>query len=279
MPNDVARTASAAHASSRLRNAAFAPIGEEGRAELVATRLIQTITSGAYVQGEKLPSEQELSELLGVAIITIRDALSNLRMRGYIATKRGRNGGSFVRASHAEIIQLNSRSLAAMPRIELADLGVHYEVISIACAEYACRRATPDELAAVLDVLESLRDLPAGAWRRQITDVQLELAALSQSVRLTNEHIRVHTECIPLLSLQDGDEEKREETHNSLVEKAHAIQAGDEHQAREIVKQDVRASIRWLVAYRAQLLEDEKFQTNTPTSGQLPGHISAHLSA
>lgn len=50
MPNDVARTASAAHASSRLRNAAFAPIGEEGRAELVATRLIQTITSGAYVQ-------------------------------------------------------------------------------------------------------------------------------------------------------------------------------------------------------------------------------------
>lgn len=268
----------ARHLSSRHRNAAFTPIGEEGRAEQVASRLIQTITSGAYIQHEKLPPEQELAELFGVAIITIRDALSNIRMRGYIDTKRGRSGGSFVRASYAEILQLNAQTLTSMPRIELADLGVHYEVISIACAEYACRRATPEELSTVLTVLEDIRELPAAAWRRQMTDVQLELAALSQSVRLTNEHIRVHTECLPLLSLQDLDDEKRQETYNSLVEKVHAIRAGDQALAREIVQNDVRSSIQWLVSYRAKLLEDEKFFSDTAQNRLSTKHTSQHLS-
>ena len=68
-------------AATRLRHAALAPLGEEGRAELVASRLIQTITTGAFTQGERLPAEQELAELLGVAIITVRSALSHLFTR------------------------------------------------------------------------------------------------------------------------------------------------------------------------------------------------------
>ena len=46
-------------ASSRLRTAAFAPIGDEGRAELVVTRLVQAISTGAFIDGERLPSESE----------------------------------------------------------------------------------------------------------------------------------------------------------------------------------------------------------------------------
>ncbi|MGK0715109.1 FadR/GntR family transcriptional regulator [Leucobacter sp. W1153] len=241
-------------ASSRLRNAAFAPIGDEGRAELVETRLVQAISSGAFVEGDRLPSENELSQLFGVAVVTVREALGTLRHRGLIETRRGRNGGSFVRSSLGAVVEVNARRLMEMPRVALADLGLLYEVIAAGCTEYACLRATPDELDAVLHVLAEARELPADAWRRRITDVQLELAALSQSVRLTSEHVRVQTEFTPLLALQDTDVAQRHFTHDALIAQIDAIRVGDVPRARAEVRRSIRGSVRWLGAFRTELL-------------------------
>lgn len=239
---------------SRLRTAAFAPIGEEGRTELVESRLVQAISVGAFTEGERLPSETELSALMGVAVVTVREALSGLRHRGLIETKRGRNGGSFVRPSRGAVEEVNARALMAMPRVALADLGVHYEVVSAACAEYACLRATAEELDVVAEVLASARNLDRDQWRRRVTEVQLELAALSQSVRLTNEHVRVQTEFTPLLALQDVDERARLMTHGALTSQIAATRGGDVAAARAAVRESVRGSMRWLVEFRAALV-------------------------
>ncbi|RKQ85756.1 DNA-binding FadR family transcriptional regulator [Mycolicibacterium mucogenicum 261Sha1.1M5] len=238
---------------SRLRTAAFAPIGEEGRTDMVVSRLVQAISVGAFTEGERLPSENELSTLLGVAVVTVREALSELRHRDLIETRRGRNGGSFVRPSPAAVEEVNARTLLAESRVAIADLGVHYEVVSAACAEYACLRATAEELEIVADVLTESGDAPVAEWRRRITEVQLELAALSQSVRLTNEHVRLQTEFTPLLALQDLDDEARQQTHAAIVAQVEATQAGDVQAARSAVRESVRGSVRWLIAFRADL--------------------------
>lgn len=239
---------------SRLRTAAFAPIGEEGRTDMVVSRLVQAISVGAFTEGERLPSENELSTLLGVAVVTVREALSELRHRDLIETRRGRNGGSFVRPSPAAVEEVNARTLLAESRVAIADLGVHYEVVSAACAEYACLRATAEELEIVADVLTESGDAPVAEWRRRVTEVQLELAALSQSVRLTNEHVRLQTEFTPLLALQDLDDEARQQTHAAIVAQVEATQAGDVPAARSAVRESVRGSVRWLIAFRADLL-------------------------
>ncbi|WP_245907425.1 FadR/GntR family transcriptional regulator [Leucobacter massiliensis] len=245
-------------APSRLRTAAFAPIGEEGRTEQVASRIVQAISAGAFIEGERLPSETELSALLGVAVVTVREALGALRHRGLIETRRGRNGGSFVSTSRGSVEEVNARALMGMPRVALADLGVHYEVIASACAEYACKRATSDELSVVLGLIGEARELPPEAWRRRITEVQLELAALSQSVRLTNEHVQVQTEFTPLLALQDPDREARMATHDALLAQTEATRAGDVPAARAAVRESIRASVRWLVRFRGELLADPR---------------------
>lgn len=239
--------------SSRLRSAAFAPIGDEARTALVETRLVQAISAGAFMEGERLPSENELAQLLGVAVVTVREALGALRHRGLIETRRGRSGGSFVRQSQGAIESVNAQTLKSMPRVALADLGLHYEVISAACAEYACRRATHEELAVVQQILVEARELSPELWRRRITDVQLELASLSQSVRLTTEHVRLQTEFTPLLTLQDHDDDARHATHDALVRQIQATQNGDVEVARSVVRETIRASVRWLVDFRAQL--------------------------
>lgn len=239
--------------ASRLRTAAFARIGEEGRTEIVEARLMQAISAGALIEGERLPSESELSDLFGVAVLTVREALSTLRHRGLIETRRGRHGGSFVRTSPGAVEAVNAQLLKSMPRVALADLGLHYEVISSACAEYACQRATPDEVAAADRFLARIADLPRESWRRGITDVQLELASLSQSVRLTTDHVRLQTEFTPLLALQDGDADSRKATHDALTGQIDAIRRRDIDAARQVVRDSVRASIRSLVTLKANL--------------------------
>nr|WP_255529505.1 FCD domain-containing protein [Leucobacter edaphi] len=147
-------------------------------------------------------------------------------------------------------------------------MAVHYEAISAACAEYACRRAAPEELEVVERILASAGTLARDAWRRRVTDVQLELAALSQSVRLTSEHVRVQTEFTPYLALQDADPDRRAVTHETLMRQIAATRAGDPVEARAQVSAGVRGAVRWLTGFRAELLA-------AAADGDLRGRLNA----
>src|SRR4051794_40272871 len=85
----------------RARSAIFAPLGDVGRADQVEQRLTEAIRSGVLVEGERLPSEPELAHRFGVAVVTVREALTGLRSHGLVTTTRGRGGGTFVAAGTA----------------------------------------------------------------------------------------------------------------------------------------------------------------------------------
>lgn len=241
---------------SRLRSAAFVPISEEGRADMVVGRLVQAVSVGAFVEGERLPSENDLALLLGVAVDTVREALATLRFRGVVETRRGRNGGSFIRSSCEAVEEANARALLTLPGHALSDLAVEYEVISAACAEYAARRASEEELELLERALDDAVALPRLQWRRRVTEVQLELAALSLSERLTSEHLRLQTEFTPLLSLQDGEPEARRAGYQALAAQIAATKRGDPVAARAAVHHGVRLSLRWLSHFRTDLLSE-----------------------
>src|SRR4051794_24590495 len=88
-----------------------------GRAEQVAQRLGEAIRLGLILDGERLPPEIQLSEQLGVATVTLREALAALRKEGLIVTRRGRGGGTFVRSPQPE--------LPDSPPIRLLDFSAH----------------------------------------------------------------------------------------------------------------------------------------------------------
>lgn len=75
----------------------FPPFAGASRSDAVARRLSDVIKLGFMDDGEQLPSEAELAAQLGVATVTLREALQTLRREGLIETRRGRRGGSFVR--------------------------------------------------------------------------------------------------------------------------------------------------------------------------------------
>lgn len=71
-------------------------------ADVIRERIDQCELTG----GDRLPSERELVEEFGVARMTVRSALEVLQSEGLIERRRGRGGGTFVRAT-PRVVELN----------------------------------------------------------------------------------------------------------------------------------------------------------------------------
>ena len=210
----------------RLQGALFQPIGDEGRAELVERRLVDAITRGHLRAGERLPSEADLSKSLGVAPVTVREALLALRGRGLVVTRRGRNGGSFV-AAHADPLTFAREAVRRTSRVALRDLGAHYAAITGACVRLAARRADPSETQRVRRRMDRIDELDTEAQRRLLDDVQIEIVALSQSARLTREQMKLQAELSPYLRLVAHETENLRRQGAHLAAVIDAVEAGD----------------------------------------------------
>jgi DNA-binding GntR family transcriptional regulator len=62
----------------------------------IEERLAEAIAAGNLEPGDRLPSERDLAERLGVSRMTLRQALGSLARRGLLVRARGRHGGTFV---------------------------------------------------------------------------------------------------------------------------------------------------------------------------------------
>ncbi len=61
----------------------------------ISELLTREITAGLYAAGDRLPPEAELADKLGVAVGTLRKALTELELRGMLERKQG--SGTYVR--------------------------------------------------------------------------------------------------------------------------------------------------------------------------------------
>ncbi len=66
----------------------------------VADQIRELIASGAYATGDRLPTERELSERLGVSRPTVREALIALEVEGYVRIRVG--SGIYVTRTSGE---------------------------------------------------------------------------------------------------------------------------------------------------------------------------------
>jgi len=73
------------------------PIALRTAGERIAERIVTAIALGEFVPDQRLPTERELATMLEVSRTTVREALQRLQASGYVTTRRGRGGGTFVR--------------------------------------------------------------------------------------------------------------------------------------------------------------------------------------
>lgn len=227
---------------SRARSAIFAPLGDVGRAGQVEQRLTEAIRSGVLVEGERLPSEAELAGMLGVAVVTVREALIGLRAQSLVTTTRGRGGGTFVAAGATADEEALAERVGSMSRAELHDRGTQYVLVLSGCAELAAERADEADAAALRGLLLDPEADP-GTWRHADAELWLSVAALTQSARLTRHVVRLEADFGVVARIPFGERTVRaaaRQDHERLVD---AIEAGRADDARRCARDHLRATL------------------------------------
>src|ERR1700712_782614 len=99
-------------------------------------RLLETIRLGGLEAGESLPPERELATRLGVSRDTVREAIRSLSDAGYLVSRRGRYGGTFL----ADDLPAPSADGVRFSRADIDDTLRLREVLEVGAARMAAGR-------------------------------------------------------------------------------------------------------------------------------------------
>ena len=105
----------------------------------VAEQVIGLIKKGKIRQGEKLPSEEEMTRRLGISRITLREAKKLLVARGYIES-RGKGGAFAALPAHGE--RTSIEDLLSIDQAKIWELLDVRRILDSEAAVMACRAAT-----------------------------------------------------------------------------------------------------------------------------------------
>jgi len=128
--------------------------------------LRRQIHLGQLQPHEQLPPERRLSETLGIARVTLREAFKVLEDGEYIVSKRGKTGGTFV-ANEGQINEIARRNLVKDPGNAWRMLEYLRANLLIA-VECAMDRRSPGDLAALEATTQRLSAASSGAKFREI---------------------------------------------------------------------------------------------------------------
>ena len=234
------------------REAVFSPVADGAVVEQTVRRLGEAIGLGLIEVGERLPPESELSVRLAIAPMTLREALRILREAGYLETRRGRGGGTFVRRSLPQQPAREARRhLARLTVEELADLMDYRVAVSGAAVALAAERRSDADLVALEGLVERMAGLDAFApYRRLDHRFHLAVASAARSPRLVAAETAIQVDLAKLLRLIPESAEMLHVSNEQHRELLAAIRAGAAARARGVMKTHVRGTADFLVGLR-----------------------------
>lgn len=209
-------------------------------------RLLQSIRLGLIRPGERLPAERDLASTLGVSRDTLRDAISTLSDEGYVVSRRGRYGGTFVQ----EDLPVRGADGGAAPPeagavdpAEVEDVVVLRRVLEVGAArEAAARDLSAHARGSLVAALEECREADNTSYRRVDSRLHLIIAEISGSPSLVPLAANMRTRLNALLDsfpVLAPNIEHSNEQHERIVS---AILAGRPDEAADAMLEHVAGS-------------------------------------
>ncbi len=215
------------------------PVRSGNAFEDTVERLLQTIRLGVLHPGESLPPERELAARLGVSRDTLREAIKSLADAGYLVSRRGRYGGTFLASELPEQPADTPRA----GRDEIDDALRLREILEVGAARMAATRTlSAAEREMLWTRLTDVRGAKLEDYRRLDSRLHLAIAEAAGSPSLVplvaENRMRLNAllDQIPLLrrNIAHSDEQ-----HEAIVI---AILAGDCEAAAAAMRAHVAGS-------------------------------------
>jgi DNA-binding FadR family transcriptional regulator len=221
--------------------AVLRPVRQGNAFEETVERLLTVIKLGMIAPGDRFPAERELAAQLGISRLTLREALAELQKAGYVSSRRGRLGGTFVTYTPPAPGRDEVRRLAREDGEKLADALTFRLAVETGAAEILAQslggpsRSEPGPREALLARLADVNAAGPQDYRRLDTLFHLTIAELTGSSLLldacTDARMRLNglLNAIPVLQRNIDNTAAQ---HAAIVA---AILAGDGPQARTAV--------------------------------------------
>ncbi|WP_199199088.1 FadR/GntR family transcriptional regulator [Amycolatopsis sp. CA-128772] len=226
--------------------ALFRPVRAGNAFEETVERLLQAIRLGVVGAGERLPSERELAERLGVSRVTLREAIRALSDAGYVESRRGRYGGTFVNESLPGPPEPDGK----VDAVTLEDsLSLRYVLETGAAEMAAARSLSPADRQHLTGTLAEAAGAELGDYRRKDSRLHLAIAEVTASGSLTTAMADARTRVNQLLDripLLPPNLEHSNAQHEAIVD---AILAGDAPAARQAMAEHIEGTASLLRAF------------------------------
>jgi DNA-binding FadR family transcriptional regulator len=200
--------------------------------EETVERLLTVIKLGVIAPGNRFPAERELAGLLGVSRITLREAIRALQQAGFVESRRGRFGGTFVTYTRPAPDPGEVRRIALADSAQLADALAFRMALETGAAQVLAASGAGHGRKVLLGRLAAVNNASPQDYRRLDTLFHLAIAELTGSTLLAaacaDARMRLNDllNAIPVLRhniVHTADQ------HTAIVE---AILAGDPERAR-----------------------------------------------
>ena len=221
----------------------FRPVREGNAFEETVERLLQAIKLGVVGLGERLPPERELAPRLGISRVTLREAIRALQQEGYVESRRGRFGGTFVTYRPPAPRRGDLERVAAGMGEQLSDALVYRMAVETGAAQVLAGRTLPGEQ--VDRLRDCLRDTDRSApddYRRLDTRFHLTIGELTGSPTLaaacTDARMRLN-DLLGAIPVLRRNIEHAAVQHAAIVD---AVLAGDPDAARRAVAEHLEGT-------------------------------------
>ena len=145
-------------------------------AQQIADRIATAIALGEFVEGQRLPGERDLAEMLGASRPTIREAFQRLDSLGLVEIRRGRTGGAYVLPFDWSTMRAPIRRTLLPAWAELEVLFDFRTLIEGLVASTAAERRTASDIATIEAALEDYRNAGGSREASRAADEALHRA-------------------------------------------------------------------------------------------------------
>lgn len=145
----------------------FKPIRPKKISEEIVEQIKALISSGDLKPGDRVPSEREMANLLGVSRPSVREAIMVLEAMGLLESRQG--GGTFVRSlTEVSISDPLSTMVGNDPTLLLSLVEIRMGLESWS-AYLAAQRITDKEISELREILNEMeKDAASGGWDADI---------------------------------------------------------------------------------------------------------------
>jgi DNA-binding FadR family transcriptional regulator len=268
-----AREDSSALSTSRLfQSIELRPLKVVNTFEEALAEIMKMIKLGMVLPGERLLPERELAQRLEISRPTVREAIRALTQTGYLETRRGRNGGAYVKEPPADPSSASVRRAAAELGQDLAEIFDLRGILEPGASALAAERATAADKALLDNALKTLalaprltyppserpvRDDPAPAssmapadlplsYRRADQRLHLLIAEVARSPALARLIAEVNVRLSDLIRMTPQMEAALRHSDEQHLRIVNAIKRGDRNTARRATEEHVASTATYI---------------------------------